>query len=154
MSDSEAEGKLAGFLARFTPEICARATQAIATMRARLPGATVMVYDNYNALAVGFGPNDRASQAILSIAAFPRNVALCLIRGVGLPDPHGILKGGGNQVRNVRLDTPATLDDPRVIEIIAAAVRASPKAIPVDAPGPLIIKSISAKQRPRRPAVQ
>ncbi len=99
-------------------------------MRSRLPGATVMIYDNYNALAVSFGPNDRASQAILSIAVFPRNVALCLIRGVGLPDPHKILKGGGNQVRNVTLDTAGRLDDPRIMEIIDAALRASPNPLP------------------------
>ncbi len=142
---------MAGFLARFTPEIGGLATAAIATMRSRLPGATVMIYDNYNALAVGFGPNDRASQAIFSIAVFPRNVALCLIRGVGLPDPHNILKGGGNQVRNIALDTPERLDDPRVVEIIDAALRASPTPIPSDG-GRLMVKSISAKQRPRRPA--
>ncbi|MDQ2860619.1 MAG: hypothetical protein M3T55_07835 [Pseudomonadota bacterium] len=150
MSDTDAEDKLAGFLAKFTPEISALATSAVATMRARLPGATVMVYDNYNALAVGFGPNERASQAVLSIAVFHRGVALCLIRGVGLPDPHKILKGGGNQVRNVTLDTAERLDDPRVVDIIDAALRASSTPIP-SAGGRLIVKSISVKQRPRRP---
>ena len=120
----------------------------------RLPGATVMVYDNYNALAVGFGPGDRASEAILSIAVFPRRVALFLLRGVGLPDPDRILQGDGNQVRSVTLDTAERLDDPPVSKIIDAALDASPKPIPSGAAGRLIIKSISPKQRPRRPAVK
>ena len=153
MSDTDPEGQLAGFLARFTPEIGALAAAAIGTMRSRLPGATVLVYDNYNALAVGFGPNDRASEAVLSIAVFPRRVALCLLHGLGLPDPHKLLQGSGNQVRNVTLGAAETLDDRRVVELIDAALRASPKPLPA-AGGRLIVKSISAKQRPRRPSLK
>ncbi len=40
-------------------------------MRSYLPGATELVYDNYNALAIGFGPSERASEAIFSIALYP-----------------------------------------------------------------------------------
>ena len=152
MSEADAEGQLAAFLARFTPEIGALASEAIGKLRRRLPGATIMVYDNYNALAVGFGPNDRASQAVLSIAVFPRRVALFLLRGVGLPDPHGLLEGAGNQVRSITLATPATLDGPHVIDLIQAALARAPSRVPTDPQGPLVIKSISAKQRPRRPA--
>ncbi len=152
MSNADAERQLTGFLAKFTPEIRERASAAIAVMRRRLPGATVMVYDNYNALAVGFGPNDRSSRAILSIAVFPRRVALFLLRGVGLPDPHGLLEGAGNQVRSITLDSTARLDEPRVIELINAALVHSPVPVPTEPAGPLVIKSISAKQRPRRPA--
>jgi hypothetical protein len=154
LDNTDAEGQLAAFLARFTPEIGGRAAEAIETLRARLPGATVMVYDNYNALAVGFGPGDRASEAILSIAVFPRRVALFLLRGVGLPDPDKILQGDGHQVRSVTLDTAERLSDPPVSKIIDAALGASPKPIPSRAAGRLIIKSISAKQRPRRPTLK
>jgi len=40
-----------------------------------------MVYDNYNALVIGFGPNDRPSLAIFSIVLFPRWVTLCFLQG-------------------------------------------------------------------------
>jgi hypothetical protein len=40
---------------------------ALAKMRARLPGAVELVYDNYNALAIGFGPTERTSEAVFSI---------------------------------------------------------------------------------------
>jgi hypothetical protein len=41
-------------------------------MRKRYPAAIQLVYDNYNALAIGFGASEKASQAIFSIAIFPR----------------------------------------------------------------------------------
>ena len=50
-------------------------------MRARLPGAIELVYDNYNFFVIGFGPNDKPSQAIFSIAAHARGVNLCFLQG-------------------------------------------------------------------------
>ena len=49
-----AEIELDEFLAKFTPEVEDTARQALKKMRARLPGAIELVYDNYNALAIGF----------------------------------------------------------------------------------------------------
>lgn len=62
---------------------------AIAHMRKRLPGAVVMVYDNYNSLAVGFGPDEKVSTLPLSIAFFPRWATLFFMQGSTLPDPEG-----------------------------------------------------------------
>ena len=67
-SDREAEAHLAGFLAKYTPEIETLAKAALKKLRARLKGASELVYDNYNALAIGYGPSERASEAIVSIA--------------------------------------------------------------------------------------
>jgi len=55
-----AEAQLAGFLAKYDPEIEALAREARKRMQARLPGATELVYDNYNALAIGYGPSERS----------------------------------------------------------------------------------------------
>ena len=152
MSAPSPQIQLEGFLDRFSPEIAAVARAALVKMRAKLPGAIELVYDNYNALAVGWGPDEKASHAIFSIAVFPRSVALCFTHGVGLPDPAGRLRGGGNQVRNVRLERAETLDEPAVIALIAEAQARA--IVPLDPAQPyrLVIKSISAKQRPRRPA--
>jgi hypothetical protein len=89
---------------------------------------------------------------VLSLAVMPRWVTLCFLYGVGLPDPHRMLNGSGNQVRHLRLHSPEDFDDPRVQALIAEALdRCEP---PIDPSGEqrLIIKSISAKQRPRRPS--
>ncbi len=45
-------------------------------MRRKYPRATVLVYDNYNALAIGFAPTERASDAVISIALFPKRELL------------------------------------------------------------------------------
>lgn len=46
-----AENELASFLAKYTPEMEARATSVLSRMSELLPGAVQLVYDNYNALA-------------------------------------------------------------------------------------------------------
>jgi hypothetical protein len=148
----DAQAQLDSFIDKYTPEVAALACALMAKMKACVPGATMLVYDNYNALAIGFGPTEKAGQAVLSLAVMPRWVTLCFLRGVGLPDPKGLLKGSGNQVRHVRLPTLDMFDEPAVQDLIAAAVDRSEPPIDPSAPQKLIIKSVSAKQRPRRPS--
>jgi hypothetical protein len=147
-----AQAQLDGFLDKFTPEVAASARADLATMRARLPGATILVYDNYNALAIGFGPSEKAGQAVLSLAVFPRWVTLCFLHGARLPDPQGRLNGDGSRVRHIRLVGPETLGDHYVDGLIAEAVARSEPPFDPAAEQRLIIKSVSAKQRPRRPS--
>jgi hypothetical protein len=89
------EQQLAGFIGKFTPEIAALIRSARRKMRARLPGAVELVYDNYNFFVIGFGPSERPSEAIFSIAAQAKGVSLCFLQGAGLPDPKGLLRGAG-----------------------------------------------------------
>jgi hypothetical protein len=147
------QAQLDTFLDKFTPRVAAEARSALARMKALVPGAAILVYDNYNALAIGFAPGEKAGEAVLSLAVFPKWVTLCFLRGAGLPDPHGLLKGSGSRVRHIRLAPPETIDDPRVLALVAEAVARAEPAIDRSAPPRLVIKSISAKQRPRRPAV-
>lgn len=143
--------QLAGFLAKYTPAI-ARQTRAMLTaMRKHLPGATEMVYDNYNALVIGFGPTDRAGDALFSIVAYPRWVTLFFLTGASLRDPDRVLKGAGSVVRHLVLTSPADLDRPAVRKLMDEVIRRAAPAIDPNAKRRLIIKSISARQRPRRP---
>lgn len=149
----KAANQLDEFLAKFTPEVTETAKQALRKMRTRLPGAIELIYDNYNALAIGFSPTERASDAIFSIALYPRWVSLFfLMNGAKLRDPDGCLQGSGKQARHIVLDTVGTLDDPAVQELMAQALELSPKQFDASQPRRLIVKSVSAKQRPRRPA--
>src|SRR5882724_6774007 len=79
--------QLDAFLAKYSPEVAKTARRALIIMRKRLPGAVEIVYDNYNALAIGFGPSERASEAIFSIVLYPRYVSLFFLQGAKLPDP-------------------------------------------------------------------
>jgi hypothetical protein len=146
----DAEKQLAGFKAKFTDEVSALAEAILGEMRRLYPTALELVYDNYNALAIGFGPTERSSDAIFSIALYPRWVSLFFLQAQGLPDPDHILKGTGNVVKHIVLPSAATLHEPAVAALMReAAERAK---VPLDARGAhrLIVKSISAKQRPRR----
>jgi len=62
------EQQIAGFLAKYIPEIVAYATDARKRMRKDVPGVE-FVYDNYNALVFGYGPSERASEAVLAAIA-------------------------------------------------------------------------------------
>jgi hypothetical protein len=148
----DAQGQLDGFIDKFTPEVAALARALLERMRARVPGATILVFDNYNALAIGFAPSSKSSQAILSLAVYPRWVNLFFLQGAALPDPHDLLKGEGSRVRHVRLQEAEAFDDPRIDALIGAALARAEPPIDPAAQERLLIKSALAKQRPRRPA--
>ena len=143
--------RLAEFIAKFDPRIGAITRAALAKMRKRLPGANQIVYDNYNALAIGFCPTERVSDTIFSIAVFPRWISLFFFNGTELSDPQKLLKGNGRIVRHIVLDTPAVLDTPGVKALMAEALEIADPPLNNSGRGRLVIKSVSKKQRPRRP---
>jgi len=145
------EARLEGFIDKYTPEIAAATRACLAKMRQRLPGAAVLIYDNYNSLAIGFGPSEKPSEAIFSIVPYPRWILLFFLQGAGLPDPHGLLKGTGKVVRSIRLESAEDLDKPAIKELMAVALQSAKRKIDTKAQSKLVVKSISAKQRSRRP---
>jgi hypothetical protein len=146
------EEQLASFMAKFTPEIAALAGAIRAEMRKLYPTALELVYDNYNALAIGYGPTERTSEAIFSIALYPRWVSLFFLQGAGLPDPDKILRGSGKVAKHVVLPSPDTLKSPAIQALMDEATARAKVAFDPRGAHRLIIKSISEKQRPRRPA--
>jgi len=150
-SDGSPAKLLAGFMSKFDPAVAALARSARRALRQRFPTAVELIYDNYNALAIGWGPNERASEAFVSLAVYARGVNLYFIEGATLSDPHKLLKGSGNQGRFIRLESVAQLDEPGVEALLRAAVRRGETPLPSEGRGYVVIKSISARQRPRRP---
>ncbi|HEV8124865.1 MAG TPA: hypothetical protein VGP80_11505 [Gemmatimonadales bacterium] len=144
--------QLSGLLARYTPQMSKTARAARTRLRRQVPGGIEFVYDNYNALVLGYGPSERPSEAVLSLAILPDHVTLCFLKGARMPDPGKLLKGSGNLVRHIRLSSPAMLEEPAVRSLIGRAVAAASPPFPADGPSRTVIQSISAKQRPRRPA--
>ena len=82
----------------------------------------------------------------------PDHAALCFLQGAKLPDPHKRLRGSGNVVRNVRVDDVGVLDDPQVIAVMEEALQRAKVRMDSNQKRKLVIRSVSAKQRPRRPA--
>jgi hypothetical protein len=110
-------------IARRSPEM-ARLTKAVlAKLRPRFPGAAELVYDKKNALVIGFCPNERASNAINSIAVYTKWINLYFFEGDSLPDPEGLLQGTGTMVRSIRVNSADDLDRPAVRALMAAALK-------------------------------
>lgn len=148
------EKQLAGFVAKFTPAIARIIRGARRKMRERIPQALELVYDNYNFFVIGYSPTERPSDAIVSMAAGANGVGLCFIHGAKLRDPQHLLRGSGNQTRFLHLDSVETLSHPDVVALMAAAVAQAKTPLRPTGRGRLIIRSVSAKQRPRRRAAR
>jgi hypothetical protein len=142
--------QLAGFVDKFDPTVAKVVRAARAALRKRIPTAIEQVYDNYNFLAIGFSTTPRTSDTIVSLAVSAKGVALSFYYGASLPDPHRVLLGTGRQNRYVRLPSAATLARPEVEALLTAAIRQADPPLPATGRGATLIKSVSAKQRPRR----
>jgi hypothetical protein len=145
------ELQLEKFLAKYTPEMAGLAKAVLIKMRKRLPGAVEMVYDNYNALVIGFCPGERPSDVIFSIAVYPRWVNLFFAHGKGLRDPEKLLRGSGSRVRSIVLNSAGTLDHPAVEDLIAEALERAVVPFDFTRKRKLTIRAVAEKQRPRRP---
>src|SRR4051812_18482830 len=114
MTTKESEAQLAAFIDKFEPANQSLIRSLRKAMRKRLPTANELVFDNYNFFVIGYGPNERPSDAILSLAAGANGVSLCFLHGAKLPDPEKRLSGGGKQTRFVRLESAKTLAEPAI----------------------------------------
>jgi hypothetical protein len=121
-------------------------------LRKRFPTSNELVYDNYNFFVIGYSPTERPSDAIVSMAARANGVGVCFIHGKTLPDPRKVLSGSGNQTRFLRVDSPRVFDRPEVKALLAAAIAQARVQPPASGRRKVIVRSVSAKQRPRRRA--
>ena len=146
----DAERQLKSFIAKFEPKHQKLIRVVRKALRKRFPTADELVYDNYNFFVIGYSATERASDSIVSIAAGANGLGLCFIYGAKLRDPKKILLGSGKQTRFIRIESVKVLERPEVDALIAAAIARAKTPLRPTGRGKLIIKSISAKQRPRR----
>ena len=150
ITPAEAEKQVESFIEKFEP---AHQTLIRAVRKAlgkRFPTASELAYDNYNFFVLGYSPTERPSDSIVSMAAGANGVSLCFIRGASLPDPSKILLGSGNQTRFIRIESAEVLGRSEVAALIAAATAQANTPFQASGRSKLIIRSVSAKQRPRR----
>jgi len=152
-NSASAAQQLASFLAKFDPRMAKLIRSVRARLRKRFPTAIEIVYDNYNFFVIGYSSTERPSDCVVSLAANSKGIVLSFYWGSTLPDPHKLLQGSGSQNRFIRLPSAATLAEPAVEALLAAAAAQSKTQLPFSGGGYLVIKSISAKQRPRRQAL-
>jgi len=149
-ASNDAERQLDAFIGKFEPALQALIREARAALRKRFPTANELAYDNYNFFVIGYGPTERPSDCFISLASAANGVGLCFIHGATLKDPAGILLGSGKQTRFIRLPSVDVLDHAEVDALLTASVAQSRTPLPARGRGTLIIRSVSAKQRPRR----
>jgi len=147
---ADARGRLEGFISKFSPPDQRLIRAVRSALRKRLPTAHELVYDNYNFFVIGYSPTERPSDAIVSLAARAGGVGVCFIHGAALPDPEGLLLGSGKQTRFLRVPAAGLLARPAVERLFAAAIARSKAPLPRRGRGTLIVRSVSAKQRPRQ----
>lgn len=99
--------QLLDLLANCSPGVAhlALALRKLVLMEA--PEAEEVLYSVYAEVIVLKFPGKRG--AFCYIAAYSRHVNLGLYNGAELPDPHGVLKGTGKQMRHIRFDSAEDL---------------------------------------------
>lgn len=119
------------------------------------PTANELIYDNYNALAVGWSPTDRVGHTFVSFAVgrTSLNVHFGFYWGADLADPEKRLLGQGNQYRYIlvkdRSEFPKTYIKKLMKEAYANSL-AKVKDKRQLMKGRTITKSISAAKRTKK----
>ena len=95
---------------------------------------------------------ERASEAVLSIAVFPRWVTPCFLQAGPRSPIRKVCSKGGTRDVSIPLKSAADLDAPAIRAIIAEALERA--SVPIDTSARRVWSSsrLSARQRPRRPS--
>jgi len=149
-ASADPEKQVSRFIAKFDRKNQKLIRQVRAVLRKRFPTANELIWDNYNFFVIGYSATERPSDSIGAIAAAANGVGFGFYRGSSVPDPHGLLEGSGVQNRFIRLPDVGVLERAEVRELFDAAE--ARLRVPMSEIGKrrVIIRSVSAKQRPRR----
>jgi hypothetical protein len=116
------------------------------------PETNELIYDNYNAVAFGWSPTDKAGDVFCSIAVCSDHVNFGFNRGVDFPDRKKILLGNGSQYRFIRVRDKVDFPEEYIKELLEMAYENSigrMKPVKKVIKGETIVKSISpVKRRP------
>lgn len=138
------------FLQPFDKEVQEIALQLRSFVLDIFPAANELIYDNYNALAIGYSLSDKQREMFCHIAVYSKYVNIGFDRGVELEDPQQILKGTGNRIRHISVTDLETFQKSYVKKLLKQshklALDASDKKIQIIR-GQSIVKSISANRK-------
>jgi hypothetical protein len=151
MTTVTAASRLADLIGHYSPEVAQVFTAARRKMRALVPRGYELVYENYNALGVGYGPGQKASDVIVSLVAYPKWVTLFFMYGAALKDPNCLLEGTGRRIRGIKLQSSSDIDRPDVKQLASQALRPHGEALEWCARLVLVVRSVASKRRPRLP---
>jgi hypothetical protein len=119
------------------------------------PQTNELIYDNYNAVAVGWSPTDKVGHTFCSIAIgrTSKNVHFGFYWGNELSDPENILLGKGNQYRYILVKNKTEFPKTYIKKLVKEAYHNSIKKVKDDKQikqGLTIVKSVSEKKREKK----
>lgn len=140
------------FLKPFPADVQERALALRAFVWDLYPDTNELIYDNYNALAFGWSPTDRAGHLFCSIAVgrSSYNVHFGFYWGSEISDPKKMLIGEGNQYRYILVEDFEKFPKTYIRKLVAEAYINSLAKVKDDRQlkaGLTITKSISGKKR-------
>jgi hypothetical protein len=116
------------------------------------PKTNELIYDNYNAVAIGWSPSEKVGHTFCSIAAAPRYAHFGFYWGSELSDPQQLLLGKGKQYRYIIVHNTGDFPEAYIKQLMKEAYKNSlsklkPGELALN--GATITKSISpVKKRP------
>jgi len=119
------------------------------------PQTNELIYDNYNALAVGWSPTDRVGHTFCSLAVgrTSNNLHFGFYWGSEIADPDKILLGEGNQYRYILVPDKSKFPKAYIKKLVKEAYANSLAKVKDNTQlmkGQTIVKSISAKKREKK----
>lgn len=122
------------------------------------PTANELIYDNYNAVVVGWSVTERQSHTFCSIAIgrSNHNLHFGFYWGSEIKDPKGILLGEGNQYRYILVNDVDTFPKTYVKKLVKEAFANSVMKVKNQKEmreGFTVVKSVSEKKRPPKKAL-
>jgi len=146
---------LSRFLNPFSKEIIERVLWLREFIWDLYPQTNELIYDNYNALAVGWSPTDRVGHTFCSIAVgrTSNNVHFGFYWGSEISDPDKILLGEGNQYRYILVPDKNTFPKAYIKKLVKEAYANSLKKVKDKKQimnGQTMVKSISTKKREKQ----
>ena len=140
------------FLKPFSREIIERALWLREFIWDLYPQTNELIYDNYNALAVGWSPTDRVGHTFCSIAVgrTSNNVHFGFYWGSEISDPDKVLLGEGNQYRYILVPDKKKFPKAYIKRLVKEAYANSLAKVKDKKQimgGQTIVKSVSAKKR-------
>jgi hypothetical protein len=117
------------------------------------PETNELIYDNYNAVAFGWSPTDKAGGVFCSIAVYSEHVNFGFLRGTEIDDAANILKGDGSLYRYIAVRDKDDFPEEYMKQLLEAAYAnsiARMKPVKKVVKGETIVKSVSpVKRRPK-----
>jgi hypothetical protein len=145
-----AEAQLRGLIARFAPAHQRLIGTMRRSLRKRLHTAHEVVYEYSDFFVISYSPNERGYEGVFAIRASANGVELYFNRGKELPDPAKLLRGSGKQTRSIHMEGASTLARPAVARLVDEAIARNRVPFARTGRGPVVIRSVLAKQRRRR----